>query len=408
MQTEAAPAPAPFEFNPEDPEYTRSPYDTYSHLLRSGPYYWAKHDAYVFTRYEEVATIMRDRRFTLNWREWEHRPPAPSGEVSEFDRLTSAGLFSIDAADHTRLRKLVAPAFTPRAVEGMRVKVQAIVDEALAGIKVVDGRFDVTEYADYIPLRAISTVLGIPREHDATFRRFGMSIVDASNPRLTPEERARVLEPFPAGSRLIRALIEERRKAPTEDMLSTLIQVEEAGDRLNHDELVSMVMGLIAAGSETTVHLICFAVYNLLRHPSEMALVKADPSLMRQALEEVLRFDSFGKNGVPRFPTEPMEFGGVKLRKGQLVFPHLPAALRDPDVFTNPDVFDIRRDRVSSIVFGTGPHHCVGAALARLEGDLAVSSLLARFPDLALAGEPTFAPHPFLRKMDSLPLRTGG
>jgi cytochrome P450 len=153
------------------------------------------------------------------------------------------------------------------------------------------------------------------------------------------------------------------------------------------------------------VHLLCFATYNFLRHPDQLALVKADPSLMRGALEEVLRFDSFGKNGVPRFVTEETELGGVRLRKGQMIYPHLPAALRDPDAFPNPDTFDVRRDRVANISFGTGPHHCIGAALARLEGELAMGSLFARFPTLALAGEPQFAPHPFMRKMESLPLR---
>jgi cytochrome P450 len=405
MVTEAAPA--AFEFNPEDADYTRDPYPTYAFLRGNGPYYWAKHDAYVFSRYEEVATIMRDRRFSLNWRDWEHSPP-PAKEQSEYDRLTEHGLFVVPAEDHTRLRKLISPAFTPRAIERMRGGVQDIVDEAIAAIAPVDGCFDITQLADHIPLRAISSVLGIPREHDPVFRRFGMSIIDATNPRITPEERARVLEPFPDGVALLRRLIDERRGNPGPDVLSALIQAEEAGDRLSHDELIALVMGLIAAGSETTVHLICFAVYNLLRHPDQLALVQADPSLLRAALDEVLRYDSFGKNGVPRFPTEDTEVFGVKLRKGQMVYPHLPAALRDPDAFDRPDIFDIKRDRVSNISFGTGPHHCVGAALARLEGEIAVGTLLTRFPTLALAGEPKFAEHAFLRKMDALPLRISG
>jgi cytochrome P450 len=402
MVTEAAPA--TFEFNPDDPDYTRNPYPTYAYLRQHGPYYWAKHDAWVFTRYEHVATLMRERRFSLNWRDWEHAPPL-EGEQHEYDRLMARGLFSVPAEDHMRLRKLVSPAFTPRAIESMRAGVQQIVDEALTQVVPVDGAFDVTELAEHIPLRAISTVLRIPRAHDPTFRRFGIAVIDAINPHLTPEERARVLEPFPEGVALLRTLIEERRRDPGPDVLSALIQAEEAGDRLSHDELISLVMGLVSAGAETTVHLICFAAYTLLRHPDQLALLKADPSLLRPALDEVLRFDSFGKNGVARFATEETELGGARLRKGQMIYAHLPAALRDPEVFPEPDRFDIRRDRVANIAFGSGPHHCVGAALARLEGELAVGALLARFPTLALAGEPTFAPHAFLRKMQSLPLR---
>jgi cytochrome P450 len=287
----------------------------------------------------------------------------------------------------------------------MRDGVQKIVDEALALIEPVDGTFNVTHFADYIPLRGISTVLGIPPEHDPTFRRFGQSVVDANNPAQTPEERVRALAPFGEGAELLRKLIEERRRDPGPDVLSTLIQAEEAGERLSHDELIALVMALISAGSETTVHLICFATYNLLRHPEQLALVKADPALMRNALDEVLRFDSFGKNGVPRFAVEATELSGVQLRKGQMVYPHLPAALRDSDVFPDAGTFDIRRDRIANISFGTGPHHCVGAALARIEGELAVAGLLSRFPTLQLAGEPVYAPHAFLRKMEVLPLR---
>lgn len=406
MTESTTPATGTFAFDPDDPGYTRNPYPTYNWLRSQPPYLWAKHDAWIFSRYDDVVTIMRDyRRFTPNWADWEHAARFTSdGQVHDYDRLMASGLFALPHDGHVRLRKLVSPAFTPRAIERMRDKVQAIVDDALDHIEVQDGRFDVAGLAEHIPLRAISAVLGIPRTREPEFRRFGVSVIDASDRRLTPAARLAVLEPFTPGLELLRAVIDERVRQPADDLLSMLIAAEEAGDRLNHDELLSLVMALIAAGSETTVHLICFAVYTLLRHPAELARLRADPSLVRGAIEEVLRFDSFGKNGVPRFARDDVEIGGVRVRKGQMIYPLLPAALRDPDAFPRADVFDIGRDQTANVTFGTGPHHCVGAALARLEGEIAITTLFARFPSLRLVGDPVFAPHSFLRKMESLPV----
>ena len=404
VEREHAQVSSPFVFDPEDPEYTKDPYPTYRRLHEQAPaYHWAAAHAWVFSRYHDVVAIMRDRRFSLNFEDWEFAVRRPEAKRSDFERLMQKGLFALPPEGHTRIRKLVSPAFTPRAIEGMRGAVQQIVDATLADVGV---ELDIASaFADSIPLRAISTILGIPAAMDATFRRFGQSLIDATQPRLTEEERARILEPFAEGLALLHEVIAERRRRPGDDLLSALIAAHDDGDRLDRDELVALVMALISAGGETTTHLICFAVATLLRHPAELAILRADPSLWRNALDECLRFDNFGKNGLPRFATEELQVRGVVIRKGQLVYPHLPAALRDPDVFAEPDRFDIRREQYANITFGTGPHHCIGAALARLEGQVAVGTLLTRFPALGLAGEPVFAPHPFLRKMSSLPVR---
>jgi cytochrome P450 enzyme len=400
-RAEAAPS---FTYNPEDAEYTKDPYPTYRYLRERAPaYHWASAHAWVFTRYHDVVEIMRDRRFSTNVEEWEFAVHRPESERSDYERLFHKGLFALPPEDHTRVRKLVSPAFTPRAIERMRGSVQQIVDATLAD---AGTELDIAKsFAESIPLRAISSIFDIPAHADQTFRRFGQSVVDGLDTRLTPEERARILEPFPAGLALLREIIAERRRRPGDDLLSALIAAQEDGDRLDTDELVSLVMALISAGGETTTHLICFATRTLLRHPDQLALLRADPTLLRNALDECLRFDNPGKNGLPRFVTEELQFRGVALRKGQLVYPHLPAALHDPEVFAEPERFDIRRDQHANVSFGTGPHHCIGAALARLEGQVAVGTLLTRFPALELAGETTFAAHPFLRKMSSLPVR---
>jgi cytochrome P450 len=209
----------------------------------------------------------------------------------------------------------------------------------------------------------------------------------------------------PEGLALLEEVVAERRRQRGDDLLSTLIHHEEAGERLTTQELLSLVGALVIAGSETTTHLISFAVWNLLRHPEQLALVRADPGLLRGAIEEVLRFDSFGKLGNPRYVVERYQLGDVELRPGQMLIALLPAALRDPEVFPDADRFDIRRDNLRSIAFGSGAHYCMGAALARLEGEVAIGRLLQAFPSLDLAAPPTYARHVSMRCMARLPVR---
>jgi cytochrome P450 enzyme len=400
-----------FVFNPDDMAYTADPYPTYRHLREQAPiYWWPAGRGYVLSRYQDVVSVLRDARFTPNVNGWEHAPPydptqklAP--QVVEYYRIMGSGLFQLAPADHQRVRKLVSPAFTPRAIERMRGEIQGIVDQLLAQAG-GGARMDVvTDLAEHLPIRAISRMLDIPARYDASFRHFGTALVDSINPRLTPDELAQTVEPVPAGVALLYEVLEERRRHPGHDLLSALIHAEEEGQKLSRDELVSLVAGLITAGAETTVHLVCFAMYQLLRHPEAAEALRQDPRLCRNALEEVLRYDSFGKNGLPRVALEDVEVGGTLIRKGQMALLLLSSALRDPEVFPQADTFDIRRDQSMTISFGSGAHYCLGAALARLEGEVAVNTLLARYPRMTLAGEARFAPHAFLRKMSTLPVR---
>lgn len=402
-----------FVFNPEDMGYTANPYPTYRHLREQAPvYWWPQGRGWVVSRYHDVVAVMRDgARFTPNMTEWEYAPPydpnrklAP--QVVEFYKLMNAGLFQLPPGDHQRVRKLVSPAFTPRSIERMRGEVQAIVDQLLAAAGGKDGHLDVvTDVAEHLPIRAISRMLDIPARYDTPFRHFGTALIDSTNPRLTPDELAETLAPLPEGIALLHEVTEERRHHPGSDLLSTLIHAEEEGHKLSRDELVSLVAALITAGAETTVHLVCFAMNQLLLHPEDAEALRRDPSLTRNALEEVLRYDSFGKSGVGRVALEDVEIRGTLIRKRQMVIPLLPSALRDPEVFPKADTFDIRRDHTMTVNFGSGAHFCLGAALARLEGEVAVNTMLARYPRMTLAGEARFAPHAFLRKMSTLPVR---
>nr|WP_276604985.1 cytochrome P450 [Nannocystis sp. RBIL2] len=206
---------------------------------------------------------------------------------------------------------------------------------------------------------------------------------------------------------MLNEVIEERRRDHEPGLLTAWIEAEEAGERLTRDELVALAGSMITAGTDTAVQLVSFAVLDLLRHPDQLARLRADPGLVRGAVDEVLRFDHFGKGGVPRFPLEDVALGGQQIRRGEMVIGLVGSALRDPDVFPDPDRLDIGRSQAQSIAFGSGPHFCAGASLGRMMSQTAVLSLVTRYPELALAGPPTFESHAFLRKISHLPVRLG-
>ncbi|WP_438005095.1 cytochrome P450 [Sorangium sp. So ce321] len=200
--------------------------------------------------------------------------------------------------------------------------------------------------------------------------------------------------------------IEERRRKPLgNDVLTLLLQAEEQGDRLRKDELVALVAAVRVGGTETTVHLICFAMHNLLRSPEALGEFRREPELVRNVVEETLRHDSFGKLGIPRHALEDVDFQGARIREGQMVMAMLSSALRNEAVRPRASAFDLRRGADAGIAFGRGAHYCIGAALARLDGRIAIDTPLSRFPEMELAGPAIFASHPSIRKMTSLPIR---
>jgi cytochrome P450 len=403
--------PASVAFEPYTPEFDRDPHPHYRALRENDPvHWWASSQAWVVSRYADVAMLLRDRRFSLKYTDWELAPPRTGGgpNTLAFRELLDAGIFAMDEAGHTRLRKLVSPTFTPRSVERVRPDVQLIVDEALAGLAKGDKVDLAPRFAEAIPLRVIASILGVSREDEVDFRRFGVAVAEAVNaPWLSADELEAVTAPVPVGIALVRSLIDERRARPGDDLLSVLIHHEEEGERLSTAELISLVAGLIIAGSETTVHAIAFGVLNLLRHPDQLALVLAEPALVRPAVDELLRFDLFGRIGSPRFAREDVSLHGRTIRKGQMALLLVSSALRDESAFPNPDRLDVRRDTSQTIAFGIGPHYCLGASLARLEAEIALATLFDRFPRIALDGAPTYGQHLTMRKIASLPVLLG-
>ncbi len=397
------------DFHPSAPGYSEDPYPVYARLREAPVRYWAEGHGWIVSRHNEIQAILRDDRFTADRRAWSLASLMEVGNIPELEALNKHGLFSLPNKDHARVRKLVSPALTPRAVDRLRPEIQRIVDERLdaaAGKRVFDV---VHDFAEHVPVRVISSMLNIPKELDASFHRFAEAAVKQLFVMLlSAEERERMVAGIREGMATVGDVIEDRRKHPIEgDILTSLIQSEEQGDRLSKPELVSLVSALLVGGSETTVHLISFMVLNLLKRPELLAEIQREPELMKGVVEEVLRFDNFGKLGVFRYATEDVEIGGARIAKGEMVILFLSAALRDEAVYADPDRFDPRRDAAGNLTFGSGAHYCIGANLARLEGQIAVSSLFRRFPGMQIESPPTFGPHPAIRKMDSFKVRLG-
>jgi len=401
----------PVAFNPYAPGAVEDPAPMLARLREEAPIlYWDEGRCWVVSRYDDILAVIRDARFTTNRYAWEFARDEQIMAVRcpEFDAVTKGGFFALSPKAHARVRKLVSPSFTPRAVERLRPTVQRIVDETLAAAPGGGETLDVArDFADPIPLRVISAMLKIPESQEETFHRFADAVLRQLFPGLiAAAEAPRFASHLREGIAMVGEVIEDRRKNPIEgDMLTGLIQAEEQGDRLDMTELLSLVTGLIVAGSETTVHMIAFTVLNLLRRPEVLAEVQAEPELLKGVIEEVLRFDNFGKLGIARYALEDADIAGVPVRKGQMVMLMLSSALRDKSVFPDADTFDPRRDTGANIAFGNGAHFCLGANLARLEGLVAVGTLLQRFPRMQLEAAPSFGPHPMIRKMDSLKIR---
>lgn len=410
-QESAARSASAVVFEPYTLEFDVDPYPLYRALRDRDPlHWWESSQAWVVSRYADVAAILRDRRFSVRYTDWELAPAraAAGPNASAFRELLDAGLFALDEKGHARVRKLVSPTFTPRSVERVRPDVQRLVDEALFGLAPGE-RVDVaTRFAEAIPLRVIASILGVPRQDEAAFRRFGVCVAEAvATPWIGGDELEALTAPVPIGLSLIRGIIEDRRAHPGDDLLSALVAVEEEGDRLTTPELLSLVAALIIAGSETTVHAIAFGILNLLRHPDQLHLLLAEPALVRPAVDELLRYDLFGRIGSPRFALEDVALHGRTIRKGQMALLLVASALRDPAAFPDPDRLDLRRDTSSSIAFGIGAHYCLGASLARLEAEVALGTFFRRFPGASLDGEPTYGQHLTMRRLGELPVRLG-
>jgi len=364
-------------------------------------------ESWIVTTYDDTIAVLKDPRFIKDTHKvskpWE-RQDAAGENATVIDRFLTwrRDMLTVDPPDHTRLRGLVSKAFTPRMIEQLRPRIQQIADELLEAVQ-AQGRMDlIVDFAFPLPITVISEMLGIPAKDRQQFRVWSQTIVNVPmEPQM--EDKLAALEMF---VQYIKTLLADKSAHPGSDLTSGLVQAEERGDSLNEAELISTIFLLIVAGHETTVNLIGNGMLALLEHPEQMRLLRADPSLLPSAIEELLRYTAPVSLSSPRWASEDIPMHGKVIRKGEMVFASLIGADTDQQQFPDPEVLDILRQENQHVAFGKGIHYCLGAPLARLEGQIAIGTLLQRLPNLRQAegAQLTWTQNPILRGLTSLPV----
>jgi cytochrome P450 len=405
--SDAAPV-HPFDLT--SPEFIADPYPAYRHMREQMPVCRdEKSAAWIVTRYADVYPLLRDKRLSSDQvSAFMGRLPADQQAALAplRDILTNRVTFT-DNPVHHRIRGLMQIAFTPRQVEKMRPVIEAEVNQLLDRVQPA-GRADlVADLADPLPSHVICEMLGLPPGDRARFKGWtddiyaflGLSPVPLADRAATAVKSAVQLKAYLAG------LFAEIRRRPRDDLLSALVAAEERGDRLSDTELYSNVVSLINASHETTTNLIANTILTLLRNPDQLAKLRANPGLIEGVVEEGLRYES-PIQILARVAVEDMTLGGVTIRRGERVGLAIGSANRDPGLCPDPDRFDVTRGELKHVAFGGGPHFCLGAALGRLEGQIAIAAVVRRFPNLRLTGaELRWRPFPIFRGLTALPVK---
>lgn len=389
-------------------QFKANPFPFYARLRDEAPVWRTAlrngQTAWLVTRYDDVAAILKDPRLVKDRRLVDTvgaRATLPW--MPGFLKPLAHNMLDLDGADHARLRTLVHQGFTPRLVEQLRGRIQSLADSLLdeAGRQ---GRFDlVSHFALPIPATIIAEMLGVPAADRGKFHRWSSRIVSVS----TSPEAIRAIPDAWFFLRYLRQLIQRRRDAPQDDLVTALAQAEAAGDWLSEDELLAMVFLLLVAGHETTVNLIATGTLALLEHPDQLAALRANPALIRTGVEELLRFTSPVDVATERYAREDVPVAGAVIPRGAQALAVLGSANRDERQFPAPDTLDLARDPNRHLAFGQGVHYCLGAPLARLEAQIALSALVQRFPNVRLVVPPAtlrWRKGIFLRGVEQLPL----
>src|SRR5471032_883212 len=392
-------------FNPLDPAFIADPYPFYHRLRETAPVFKTPMGFWLLTRYDDVTSSLRDRRFGKDFAGSIKRKYGANRLNEPAIANLSHTMLVVDPPDHTRLRGLVTKAFTARRVADMKIRIRKLVDEQLDRVADKGGMDVIRDIAHRLPVIVICDMLGIPEDHRAPFL-VGSNV------------SGRILDPVPmssdelqkanVGTQMANAyfdqLCELRRREPQDDLTTELVRAEEAGDRLTAEELRSNIGLLFGAGHETTTNLIGNGLLALHRAPEQWQRLKDDPSLVAGAVEELLRFDS-SVQMTARVTNEEVEMAGVTLPAGSAVIMLLGSANRDPAHYPDPDRLDIGRQNVRPMSFGGGIHHCLGAQLARLEAELVFTALIERLPTLELPerDRPDWRRNFTLRGLNKLP-----
>jgi cytochrome P450 PksS len=390
------------------PQFKADPFPFFAKLRTEQPVYRTtlpdKTQVWLLSRYDDVSTLFKDSRFV------KRRYSAMTSEqlrkqqwMPPMFRPLERTMLDLDPPDHTRLRQLVQHAFTPRLIDKMRARVQMLADELLDTVS-AKGEMDlIHDYALPLPMTLITEILGVPKRDHDKFHKWSKAIVSVNQ----FNSNWRVLPTMWMFIRYIRSFLRMRRADPQDDLVSALIKAEEAGNSLSDDELLAMVFLLLVAGHETTVNLIGSGMLELMRHPEEMEKLRREPSLIRLAIEELLRYTSPVFMSTERYARETVTIHDVTISRGEMTLGVIGSANRDETVFDHPDALDITREENRHLSFGLGIHFCLGAPLARLEAQIAINTLLQRMPNLHLKVSPgilRWRPSLILRGLEALPV----
>ncbi|MEK4660587.1 cytochrome P450 [Priestia sp. FSL H7-0729] len=359
-------------------EFTQNPYPVYEKLRKDEPVFRVMFPhgefGWIITRYEDAVQILKDPRFS---KDMVRRYGADNQSIFSNNMLFS------DPPDHRRLRGLVQKAFTPKMVADMRSHIQDIADDLLDNLPSQEKMNLIDDFAFPLPIIVISEILGVPLEDRDKFRMWSNTVIDASTAESAElfEQHAKEFTDY------LTAWFAKVRQNPGADLISQLVIAEESGQQLTEQELLGVVSLLIIAGHETTVNLIGNGILALLEHPEQRELLIKQSQLIHNAIEEMLRYNGPVEFSTSRWALEDIEFRGEHIAQGELVIVALDSANRDEQQFKDADIFDITREKSSHLAFGKGIHLCLGAPLARLEGEIAVSTLLKRFPNIQLQAD---------------------
>jgi cytochrome P450 len=401
------------DYDPRRPEVIADPFPIFARLRESDPVHWSDRlGGWVLTRYRDVRTVLADRRFSADrispYRD--HLPPTQRTALQEL--LRTLGFWAVfnDPPDHTRRRALLSGLFSPSRIATLRPTIEPVVERLLARLA-ARPRFDlIADFAYPLPAIVIAGIVGVPAEDIDQFKAWSDDLAAFVGSALaTPDKRERAERGARDLATYFRRMLRDHRAEPREDALSALLAAEVDGERLSEEEIVASAMLLLFAGHETTTNLIGNGVLALLRHPDQVALLRARPELIQSAVEEMLRYDG-PTQAMTRIAREEITLADARgtaraIPAGARIFALLNAANRDPEIFPEPDRFRVERGSTRHLSFGIGTHFCLGAPLARLEAEIGISALLRQFPDLALTDQPLQWSDSFvLRGVRSLPL----
>ncbi|MAG33733.1 MAG: hypothetical protein CL908_22875 [Deltaproteobacteria bacterium] len=395
-------------FEPFGIEYDRDPHAVHAHLRQCHRVYdWEEMNGRLLTRHEDVDWLLKHAPVGTNPVHWRGTPTDASGDDSPWGRLRDQTITFKEGKEHARLRRSVFRAFTRNAVKRFVNPIRELVESALDEAEASGADFDLArDLSSRVPIKVLGFLIGVSPSMEADFCRYAVRLQNAINP-LSDQEALDEADTAAVGfSEMIGEIIARVTASPGEDLLSALVHHEEGDGRLDPKEILGLATAIIMAGAESTGALVNHSLLALLRHPDQLARLRAQPELLPTAIDELGRFD-FPTKFVTRYPLVDIRIGDQTVEAGELVFASPGAANRDPRVFENPDELDLARPRGPALTFGAGAHYCLGASLARLESREMIGQLIRRFSEIEQTSEPTFSPHFNIRLISSLPLRLG-